>query len=141
MNIKKYLKMVCLLGLLTTACQKPVFLLNGNTYRLIQKEGASAEIFLSFDEQGKHFFGKVLNRYFGPYTIKAPDIIEFGSIGTTVMAGPQEVMRSEQEYLQFLNHVKKYKVTETTLELTSSKGETKTFEKIISEQQNDKAIK
>ncbi len=137
MNIKKNLILACFMGLFAAACQKEVYSLNGNTYRMVQKLGAPVEIIIGFDEQENRFAGKVLNRYFGSYEITEPDTIVFGPTGTTMMAGPEDVMKAEQEYLQFLNNVRNYKITQTTLELSTPEGESRTFEKISSQEQTE----
>ena len=72
----------------------------GKEYKL-QNAPANAEITLGFDGKENRFFGKsAINNYFGSYTLDG-DKITFGPAGATMMAGPQELMTAEQEYLQF----------------------------------------
>ena len=74
------------------------------------------------------FFGKsAINNYFGSYTLDG-DKITFGPAGATMMAGPQELMTAEQEYLQFLPTVKHFKLDGEKLTLSGADGKELVFE-------------
>ena len=68
---------------------------------------------LSFAPAGKEA-GRVsgcagVNRYFGPVTCDdAAGTIRFGTLGATMMAGPESEMKKEQVYFQNLGKVKTY---------------------------------
>ena len=86
----------------------------GKEYKL-QNATANAEI-------ENRFFGKsAINNYFGSYTLDG-DKITFGPAGATMMAGPQELMTAEQEYLQFLPTVKHFKLDGEKLTLSGADG-------------------
>ena len=70
-----------------------------------------------------------INNYFGTYKISS-DNISISAIGATEMAGSDNLMRIEREYLALLENVKKIKlINQKTLVLTTDKGKTLTFEK------------
>lgn len=99
----------------------------GKEYKL-QNAPANAEITLGFDGKENRFFGKsAINNYFGSYTLDG-DKITFGPAGATMMAGPQELMTAEQEYLQFLPTVKHFKLDGEKLILSGADGKELVFE-------------
>ena len=99
----------------------------GKEYKL-QNAPANAEITLGFDGKENRFFGKsAINNYFGSYTLDG-DKITFGPAGATMMAGPQELMTAEQEYLQFLPTVKHFKLDGEKLTLSGADGKELVFE-------------
>ncbi len=73
-------------------------------------------ITLSFDANENKFHGKVLNNYFGSYTIDKNNI-KFGPIASTMMAGPENEMKKEQAYFQNLGKVTTYSLKDKVLEL------------------------
>ena len=86
-------------------------------------------ITLIFNENGINGNAGI-NNYFGSYKITG-NIIEIAGIGATKMAGSQNLMKIETEYLSLLEKVKKMKMTdERSLVLTTENGKTLTFEKI-----------
>ena len=87
------------------------------------------KITLSFEEN-RISGNSGINNYFVNYEI-TDDNINIGMIGSTSMAGPENLMEIEREYLTFLENSKKIKlVDQTTLTLTTNKGEILTFKKI-----------
>ena len=83
-------------------------------------------ITLSFDAKEDRFAGKVLNNYFGSYTVEGNNI-KFGAIASTMMAGPEAEMKKEQSYFQNLGKVKTYSLKNKTLELQGD-GVTLTYQ-------------
>lgn len=77
----------------------------GHTFRVTEIDGVptldvpTAE--LTFGDDGRVSGRATVNRVFGPYEIDG-DVISFGALGTTMMAGPQDAMDQEQLLLQAL---------------------------------------
>ncbi len=112
-------------ALMLNACSesKPVSL-NGKNFVLAN----DSAITLSFDTKANKFAGKVLNNYFGTYTIDK-DTIKFGPIASTMMAGPEAEMKKEQAYFQDLNKVTTYSLKDKILELKGNGVSLKYLEK------------
>lgn len=69
----------------------------------LQNASEDAEITLSFD--GSDFNGlAAINRYFGTFE-KHDRKIKFNVVGTTMMMGPQNLMKVEQDYIKTLSEV------------------------------------
>ena len=99
----------------------------GKEYKLTQAPN-NAEITLGFDGKENRYSGKsAVNNYFGAYTLEGENL-SFGPAGATMMAGPEPLMKAEQEYLQFLADVKSYKLEGKKLILNATDGKTLTFE-------------
>ncbi len=71
---------------------------------------------LSFDIKELKFFGKAVNNYFGTYEVDG-DKIKFKLEGTTMMMGPENKMKDEEEYLKSLSKITTYSFRGTTLTL------------------------
>jgi len=100
---------------------------SGKEYKL-QNVPENVEITLGFDRVETRFFGvAAINRYFGSYSVEG-EVISFGPAGSTMMAGPEELMKAEQEYLRFLPTVSRYKLNGKTLSLFSRDGKELVFE-------------
>ena len=69
-----------------------------------------------------------INNFFGSYTV-ANGVITTKGIAGTLMAGPENLMKLESRYIQALNNIKSYKVTNNTLKIESD-TDTLTFQKI-----------
>lgn len=124
--MKKLLTLLLLtLGL--TACGKPVDI-KGNEYQLTNAP-ENAEITLAFSGDDNRYFGKVVNRYFGTYTIEG-DKLTFGPTASTMMMGPEPLMKAEQQYFQELAMTQGFKATDTELTLTLAGNKTLVFKKI-----------
>ena len=76
-------------------------------------------ITLSFDAKEDRFAGKVLNNYFGSYTIEKNNI-KFGLAASTMMAGPEAEMKKEQTYFQDLSKVTTFSLKDKVLELSGN---------------------
>ena len=86
-------------------------------------------ITLSFNENGING-NSGINNYFGDYEI-VNNNIKVGPLGSTRMAGPENLMKVEREFLELLGNSKKVKLSDQkTLILTTDKGKTLIFEKV-----------
>ena len=90
-----------------------------------EKEG---EITISFAEN-KINGNSGINNYFGNCEIKN-DSIKIGPVGSTKMAGPENLMKIESEYLKLLQNSKTIKLVKNILTLTTNDGKTLKFEKV-----------
>ena len=72
-----------------------------------------------------------INNYFCDYIVTAGNVT-VGTIGSTKMAGPNNLMKLESQYLEILQDAKKINLTnnKTTLVFTTDKGKILTFEKL-----------
>ena len=86
------------------------------------------EITISFDKN-KVNGNSGVNNYFGSYEIKN-NSIKIGPVGSTRMAGPENLMKIESEYLKLLQNSKTIKLVKNILTLTTSDGKVLKFEKI-----------
>lgn len=77
---------------------------------------------IAFDRDGRiHGTGSV-NRYFGSYSV-VDDEVTFGMAGSTMMAGPEELMEQEYRYLAALQGTKAFHWTDGRLTLGEGEGE------------------
>lgn len=121
--MKKMLSLFAVLGLFACA-EKPISL-DGEYVMLNAPE--DAEITIGFE--GERFFGKAaVNNYFGSFT-KTDKTIKFGPAGSTMMAGPEPLMKVESTYLQDLAKIDGYKLQGKTLILSGPDNLSLTFEK------------
>ena len=110
--------------------------LHNTDWRLINMAGKNMKLQMKNEEQITLSFTENeingnagINNYFGTYKISS-DNISISGIGATEMAGSDNLMRIEREYLALLENVKKIKlINQKTLVLTTDKGKTLTFEK------------
>jgi hypothetical protein len=58
-----------------------------------------------------------VNRYFGPFTAGEDGTLDFGVLARTEMAGPPELMRSEDTYFALLDRVTAFDADEVQLTL------------------------
>lgn len=103
-------------ALMLNACSEsePVSL-NGKNFVLANDKA----ITLSFDAKENKYYGKVLNNYFGSYTIEKNNI-KFGQAASTMMAGPEAEMKKEQTYFQDLSKVTTFSLKDKVLELSGN---------------------
>ena len=105
---------------LISACSADEINLSGREFKLLAAP-ENAEITIGFEKDNNAFFGQApINRYFGSYVINE-DNITFNPAGATMMAGPENLMKTESDYLQFLGTVKKYKLEDNKLYLIGDK--------------------
>lgn len=111
--------------LLLMACAEKSNSLNGEYKMLNAPEGA--EITLGFDDT--RFFGKAaINNYFGSFE-KDGNHIKLSPAGSTMMAGPENLMKVEYQYLQNLEKVDAYTLDGSKLTLTGADNLKMVFEK------------
>lgn len=94
--------------------------LAGKQYVLVQ-QGKDYQITLNFAEDNLFGFAGV-NHYFGKYQLDGNKLV-IGEAGCTKMAGPEDAMKAEFDYLSRLGKVATYEVTETGLIITTEAGE------------------
>lgn len=98
----------------------------GKDYKLTYAENG-ADIILGFSANEDRYHGRVVNNYFGMYTVDG-DNIKFGPAGSTMMMGPQKLMEAEQNYFRTLPQVRTFKVHGKKLTLYTENGEKLVFE-------------
>lgn len=108
------------------ACAKEPATITESEYRL-NGTPEDITITLGFKPAEKRFYGKVVNSYFGGYTVDG-NRITFNGVGSTMMMGPKEAMEAEQAYFQALQTVTAFKKDGKRLILTTDKGEEMTFQ-------------
>ena len=122
--MKKVLSLI-LLPILLTACQSKCVQIKGMAY---QGKLNETPILIAFDKTNNHYFGKVVNNYFGTYT-QDEDAISFLPGGSTMMMGPAQDMVQEQEWFKLLGQVTHIETTNNGLILKLQNGQTITLEK------------
>lgn len=116
--------MVCMLS---SCASKSNEQLVGKEFQLVNASDG-VQITIRFLKNENRFAGNAsVNRYFGVYKISGSNI-NLSEVGSTMMMGPENLMKSEAEYLHFLSTVKSYKLNGKKLFLTGSK--TLEFEQI-----------
>lgn len=86
----------------------------------------NADITIAFDD-GKVFGFSGVNRYFGGASIDGENI-NIGNVASTMMAGPQDKMDAEMNYLQLLSDAKKIKMEDNKIIITTKDNEELIFE-------------
>ena len=72
---------------------------DGNEIKLVD----DSEVTILFNAEGKVAGGASVNRYFGDYELKETNLVWSGpGFGSTMMAGPEEMMTQEHLYLELL---------------------------------------
>lgn len=79
------------------------------------------EITMTFTEDGKLAGKATINRYFASW-IEADGLILIGSAATTMMAGPENQMNQEAEFLKKLSKARSYEIQGKTLIMTMVGG-------------------
>ena len=93
--------------------------LNGREF-VIVTEGFNKKVSIGF--QGDRVYGfSGINRYFGNYQISGGKVI-FSDFGLTQMAGSEEEMTKELQFLDLLRKNKSIKLSGGTLTLISTEG-------------------
>lgn len=77
---------------------------------------------IAFDTNKVYGFSGV-NSYFGGYTLTNGNTIIIGALGSTMMAGPEENMKAEQEFTKLLSEASNITLSVTNLEITTKSGE------------------
>ena len=122
--MKKVLSLI-LLPILLTACQSKCVQIKGMAY---QGKLNETPILIAFDKTNNHYFGKVVNNYFGTYT-QDKDAISFSLGGSTMMMGSAKDMVQEQEWFKLLGQVTHIETTNNGLILKLQNGQSIALEK------------
>ncbi len=123
----KKLLSVLIMALGLTACTKSENI-KGNEYVMLDAPNG-AEITLMFSDTDNRASGKVVNRYFGTYTIDG-NKLTFGPMASTMMMGPEPLMQAEYQYLQDLPKTVSYEATSNGLTLNLSDNRQLKFKKV-----------
>ncbi len=123
----KKLLSVLIMALGLTACAKSENI-KGNEYVMLDAPNG-AEITLMFSDTDNRASGKVVNRYFGTYTIDG-NKLTFGPMASTMMMGPEPLMQAEYQYLQDLPKTVSYEATSNGLTLNLSDNRQLKFKKV-----------
>ncbi len=115
-------------ALLITACSSSESSFKGKEYKMNDATN-NAEITLAFDAKENRFFGKVINNYFGRYELDGNNI-KFGPAGATMMAGPENLMKVESQYLMTLPKVNAFVLEDKSLTLKTTDGQSLVFEEV-----------
>ncbi len=80
---------------------------------------------LTFDEEEQRVFGfSGVNRFFGSYKYdEKGKQLQLGPLASTMMAGPEEAMMFESDFLKKLNSTTSYFMDEETLILKTPSGD------------------
>lgn len=112
--MKNFLALCSLLFLFS--CAEKAVSLNGEYQMADAPE--NAEITITLDEN--KFSGRAaVNRYFGSFTTEG-NAIKFSPAGSTMMAGPENLMKIEQQFLQDLDRINHYQLKNGMLILSGS---------------------
>ncbi len=104
--------------------------LSEGEYKYISENDKSAEITIAFDTKEKRFYGMSgVNRYFGTYEQDGSKLT-FSPIGSTMMAGPENLMKAERAYLNDLSEVSGFKIEGKELILKTKKDTRLIFKKV-----------
>jgi heat shock protein HslJ len=79
---------------------------------------------LSFLADGTMNGRAPVNSYFGNYTISVANGLVFTQIGSTLMAGDEQLMQEESSFFAALHNVSGYKIVNKTLVLSDKSGNT-----------------
>ena len=117
------LLMISLFGC-TSLSTKNENILNGKEYVLINNQ-EDVKITIGFAED--NFFGfSGVNNYFGKYEVSGNNI-KFLTVGSTLMAGPENLSKLERIYIKKLENTKAYKIEKSNLILITSDNESMKF--------------
>ena len=130
-EVDMFKKLLCVLimALGLTACTKSENI-EGNEYVMLDAPNG-AEITLMFSDTDNRASGKVVNRYFGTYTIDG-NKLTFGPMASTMMMGPRDLMEAEQNYLKELPKVKTFKLEGNKLKLYTEDDKELVFDEMTS---------
>jgi heat shock protein HslJ len=84
---------------------------------------------LEIQADGKFAGQAPVNRYFGQIKIEG-SAVTAGPVGATMMAGPPELMKAEQDYFKTLNAIKTISVKDGTLVIEGPEGSRLQFSRL-----------
>lgn len=105
-------------------------MIKDNEYKLLKPEYAAEEITLGFSKDENRYYGQVLNYYFGNYKFIGKSI-KLSNPASTKMAGPEDVMKAESEYLKDIAGSLDFQVDGNKLILKNKDGKEFVFEKKV----------
>ena len=112
----------------TSENKELVFNQRGVTYNdlygrefILENKYPEIGITIAFDTNKIYGFSGV-NRYFGGYTLTNENNIVIGPLGSTMMAGPEENMKAEQEFSKLISEASEIYLSVTNLEITTKSG-------------------
>ena len=92
--------------------------------------GNNEYVTIAFSEDGVNG-NSGINDYFSSYTINNHNNIRIGVLSSTRMAGPDNLMKLERDFSQYIQNVKKIRLLDkNTLVLTTGNGKNLTFKKV-----------
>ncbi len=113
----------------TQLLKKPVNIaeeIEGKTY-VLQETIDDSKITLHFSE-GRLTGTAGVNLYFSSYRLSGNKISVGKAIGSTMMAGPENLMQQERDYLENLADIVQVALSESVLTLTTNSGNVLSFE-------------
>lgn len=112
----------------TSFQKKDTLNLKGKEFQLVSLY-PQTQITLGFE--GDRFYGfSGVNRYFGEYKIGEDNRITLINPAGTKMAGPEELMRQEDSYIDHLVDAKSVELKDKVLTITTKDGKTLKFKEI-----------
>ncbi len=99
--------------------------LNGQPARTTMREGG---VTLEIKEDGKFSGQAPVNRYFGQINLQDKSF-KTGPVGSTMMAGPPELMGAERDFFAVINDVRSVDVKGGMLTLSGPDGKQLVFER------------
>lgn len=102
-----------------SATEVPQALAPGAEWVLVGPAAIVGDVTISFDADEVSGQAPV-NRYFGPFTAGDDGSLTFGPLARTEMAGPPELMRSEDAYFELLGRVTAFDADEVQLTLRTA---------------------
>ncbi len=118
---------------LTAACSSSENSFKGKEYKM-QDAANNAEITLGFDEAENNYHGQIVNNYFGQYEVDGNNI-KFGPAGATMMAGPENLMKAESQYLLTLPTITSFTLDGKKLTFKTAEGKELVFEEVETAQE------
>ncbi len=127
--MKRMLACAMLLAVVSVGCSNASssdVSLSGTNWKLVgwsisSQHPSSFEITANFDE--KMVAGKsAVNQYSGTYELSGDGKITLGPLMSTEMAGSEEDMRAENNYINLLTSVKKFAIENGQLLMTDENG-------------------
>ena len=100
--------------------------LDGNSAPTAMRDGG---VTLEIQPDGKFAGQAPVNRYFGQIKIEG-SAVTAGPVGATMMAGPPELMKAEQDYFKTLNAIKSISVKDGTLDIEGPEGSRLQFSRL-----------
>ena len=100
------------------SCRQPPKL---EDYTYLYQEGPLSDITLNFDSETGQYYGRAVNRYFGRYKT-AGDKLKLATPASTMIMASEEKMQAEEIYLNRLEQVMSYRLTDQYLTLILTDG-------------------